>query len=648
MTWTVISGYLEAHFNYIGTLGEGVFSEIYYDTECAPSTKEILGLTTLSGALPTIPSLILCKSLATLPTHTNPHLVFVETELDCPSFLAEIQRWIVGNTRALEVSVLMYQQLWEDNYLDPLLDIAYDYFKNPISIVDHGHKILCARQEAPLPFAQRNAIEDSQHYAQTFRANTEGVEPVCVSDVTPSHMPHKIFHTLGSQHELTTAEVKEMVQKFITTAKYCQMAQCDGVAIHAGHGYIFNSFLSPVTNHRTDEYGGSFENRVRFAQEVLQGIRSACGPNFIIGSRIPGDEFTPNGMSEEECIRVAKVFEAAGCDYLDVSLGTLEDATRMMETPRYPQGYRVQYAVEIKKAMTTAKVGTVGVLSDPEFCESLIREGKVDFVSIGRGLLSDPDWANKAKSGIPVRPCLSCKDGCYGCLVGGTSLHCAINPETGRESMVSRTLMATQPKKVLIIGGGIAGMQAAITASSRGHNVVLCEATDSLGGQMNLACVPPHKYRIGDAKDWFAGELDRLGITVHKNTTADLALAQSISPDEIILATGGIPVNAPISGIETTTQAWDVLKSSSIPESSDIVIIGGGIVGCEVAELLLTKQNRIILEMLPDIANGLESSNRGELMASFANGQVNVVGDAKRPRKFIDATREGFFAGNLV
>lgn len=542
--------------------------------------------------------------------------------------------------------------------------------------------------------------------AQTFRANTEGVEPVCVSDVTPEHMPHRLFRTLGSQHELTTQEVKELITKFITSAKYCQMAQCDGIALHAGHGYLFNSFLSLDTNHRSDEYGGSFENRVRFAQEVIQGIRAACGPNFIIGARVPGAEFTTNGMSEEECIRVAKVLEAAGCDYLDVSLGTLQDATRMMETPRYPQGHRVNYAVAIKKAMTTAKVGTVGVLRDPDFCEALIQEGKVDFVSIGRGLLSDPDWPNKAKAGIPVRPCLSCKDGCYGCLVGGTSLHCAINPETGRETLTSRVPKVECAKKVLIIGGGIAGMQAAITAASRGHNVVLAEGSSALGGQMNLACVPPNKYRIGDAKDWFAGELHRQGVCVHMDTLVDVPFVQSVAPDEIILATGGVPVNTPIPGIDTATQAWDVLKSAqTIPQAADVVIIGGGFVGCEVAELLLTKGNRItILEMLSDIANGLESSNRGELLASFAEGRVNVVtqarvqaiesdcvryqkdgvdcvaksdltiastgmravgqdlkvtlqqagytvhvvGDAKRPRKFIDATREGFFAANLV
>ena len=475
-------------------------------------------------------------------------------------------------------------------------------------------------------------IPQIHHAGPQTSAFTTGCAPKTPSDVTPGHAPHTIYRSLGPQEELTIEEIKGLVQKYIQTAVYCKIANCDGISLHASHGYLISSFLSPDINKRTDEYGGSFENRVRFAVEIVSGIRAACGPDFIIGARIPGIESTPDGMSLEECIRVAQLLEEAGCDWLDISKGSISDANELIETPRFEQGNRVPYAAAIKKAVKKAKVSAVGVLRDPDYCDALIRDGVVDIVTLGRALLVDPDWPIKARAGEAetIRPCLSCCDGCLGELAKGGSIHCALNPETGRETVAAAVKNAETPKKVLVVGGGIAGMQAAIIAAKRGHAVTLAEASSELGGQMNLACIPPNKQRIGKAKDWFANETVRQGVDVKLNTKVDMAFVNSLAPDEVIFATGVTPTTPPIPGVEHTVQAWDALKDhANLPEGKDIVIIGGGTVGCEVAELMVEKKNRItLLEMLPSIANGLEGSNFADMMTVFTAGGVNVVTEA--------------------
>lgn len=544
--------------------------------------------------------------------------------------------------------------------------------------------------------------------AQTFSMPTEGHRPRTVTDADPAHAGHLGYRALGPQKELTTEEIKVLVQKFVAAAAFCQMATCDGISLHAAHGYLISAFLSPDTNKRTDEYGGSFENRVRFAKEIVMGIRAACGPKFIIGARIPGVEFTPDGMTQEECIRVAQVLEDAGCDYFDISIGTSEDICRLIETPRFDQGNRVPYAAAVKKSLHKAKVGAVGVLREPEYCENLIKEGLVDFVSLGRALLADPEWPKKARECRfeEIRPCISCLDGCLGSIVKGLSVRCALNPTVGREGSAAAVTKADQSKRVLVIGGGVGGMQAAITAASRGHHVTIAEESDRLGGQVNLASVPPNKQRLADAKNWFVSELKRQNVEVKLKTKVDLAYVKNMKPDEIVIASGALPITPPIKGADHAIQSWDVIKGNvDLPENKEVVIIGGGIVGCETAEMLIEKNNHItILEMLPAIAGGLEGSNLADLMTCFAAGgvsvntesvvqsispnsvtykkdneeqtiqsdltilstgmasvgeeltkelrnsgyEVTVIGDANRPRKIIDATTEGFFVGKLL
>ncbi len=477
--------------------------------------------------------------------------------------------------------------------------------------------------------------------AQTFFLNTEGNMPLCVSNKDVNHAFVQGYRMAGPQKELTTEEIKELVQKFIFGAINCKNAGCDGVSIHAAHGYLINQFLSPDMNARTDEYGGSLENRTRFAVEVLRGIRQACGPAFVIGARIPGKEWVPTGLSDEECVEIAKIFEAAGCDYLDVSGGATDVASKLMETEIYPQGDRVVNAERIKKAVSIP-VGAVGVLREPAYCDKIIREGKVDFVSLGRTLVRDPFWPQKAQEGRvdEIRPCMSCCDGCVKRIVEDKFVTCSINPVTGRELELGRISKTETPKNVVVIGGGVGGMQAAITASDAGHRVTLLEKSDTLGGQMNLACIPPNKGKIKEAKEWYAREVKRRNIDVQCNFTADLDSIKAMAPEGVIVATGALPITKiPVEGLEHTVQAWDILNGNvEVPHQMKVAIIGGGIVACEIAQMMIRNDNAVsILEMLPQIANGLEGMHVGDMLAEFAAHGVNVQTNATATKISADA-----------
>ncbi|MBU3101285.1 MULTISPECIES: oxidoreductase [Clostridium] len=474
-------------------------------------------------------------------------------------------------------------------------------------------------------------IPQLHHAGAQTDASITGVTPKCVSDVDVNHQLIMSHRLLGPQEELTTEEVKAIVLKFVNASLYAQLAGCDGVALHGAHGYLINQFLSPATNKRTDEYGGNFENRLRFAREIVEEIRRVCGPNFIIGARIPGHEWIDGALTDNDIDEIARRLEAAGCDYFDVSGGLTDNTTLIMETSNYVEGARVPFAARIKKAVNVP-VGAVGKIRHPEFANKVLEDGNADFIIMGRTLICDPEWANKVKNNTPeeIRPCLSCFDGCTGRLFRGVGVSCVLNPRRSREHDIGYVPKVEVPKNIVVVGAGPGGMEAACAAASVNHNVTLIEKSSVLGGQFNLACVPPHKDAIKEARDWYVGELERKNVTVKLNTEATLESISALNPDKVILATGSEAIKSvPIPGVENTVSSWDILKNvENVPEGKNVTIIGGGIVGCEVAELLAENNNNVtILEMQSQIAQGLEPFHTMEMYIDFAKKQVNVITD---------------------
>lgn len=402
---------------------------------------------------------------------------------------------------------------------------------------------------------------------------------------------------------LTKEEILFFMDEIRECLKNINTCDFDGVEFHAAHDYLLNEFLSPVTNKRTDEYGGSLENRARFLTDAVRAAREILGPDKIVSVRLASCEEIEGGLTLEDGAKIAKLCEEAGANLIDCSVGQGPDGNAT-EAEWMPDGRRIHFAAAIKPHLTTAKVGVVGKLRTPELCEKAIAEGSTDLVFLARQMLCDPYWAIKAETGHAdeIRKCLSCREGCFAAFRPKSgSIRCVINPYTGFEDKATEHCpgKAQSPKKILIVGGGIAGMQAAIIAKKRGHEVTLVEATDRLGGQMKLAGTPPFKQAILEAMDWFIAEIDRVGVKPQLNTKADMDFIKKSGCDVVLLAIGSEPSRPLVEGIEKAVEGWDILKNvENMPKDKEIVIIGGGTVGCEIAHTLIEGNNHItIIEM---------------------------------------------------
>ena len=451
---------------------------------------------------------------------------------------------------------------------------------------------------------------------------TENVKPVSVSPV-PDH---------EDEYEVLTIEKMRLIQQaFVQAAVIAKLAHCDGVEIHAAHMYLISQFLLPRYNRRTDEYGGSLENRARFGLEVVRAVRAAVGPDFVVGVRAGVHYINfPDGLTEEDSVQLCKWYEEAGADFIDVS-ASLALPGNLIETMNRPEGNRVPLTDSVRGSVKVP-LGVLGKIRTPEFCEDLLANDRCDFVVIGRQLICDPYWPNKAKAGKTdeILPCLSCSEGCSKELNIHNTIHCVLNPEAGYEFYKKLEPAATCKKKVVVVGGGLSGMQAAITAASRGHEVVLAEKAERLGGQMHLAAAAPNKSIIGKAEKWFEGELARRGVKVCLGVNVDPAWIKEAAPDEVILATGAVPITLPIPGIEKGVQAWDFLSGKAeAPKDKKVVIVGGGIVGCEIAECLMADNDVTILEMTPNLAGNLFPFSKMDMMAAFQQFGVKPVLGAK-------------------
>lgn len=421
----------------------------------------------------------------------------------------------------------------------------------------------------------------------------------------PSEVPN--IHG-GTCRELSGEEVKQLVKAFVTAAVYAKTAGADGVELHGAHAYLINGFLSPSTNFRTDEYGGSLENRARFATEIIRGIKAACGADFVCGIRLGIEETCENGYKMEEGLELARMMEAAGADYISASLGhTGFGDTRLVETHKHPEGARV-YLAKAAKGAVSIPVFTTGKLREPSAMERYLDEGQADVFCLGRPLICDEDWCNKVAAGREddIRPCINCLEGCIIKVSAGQAVQCAVNPVVGKEWRFHGAATAEKPRNIAVVGGGVAGMEAARAAAERGHRVTLFEKSGKLGGQVNYAMQPPNKAEMGKIIRWYEHTLPGMGVDIRFNTEADLEKIKDLGADCVIMATGAEPIVDAVPSSVNLTRAWDVLDGSANLENvKTVAVIGGGMVGCETAEYLAERGREVtIFEMLPSVGTG--------------------------------------------
>jgi len=415
---------------------------------------------------------------------------------------------------------------------------------------------------------------------------------------------------------LEHAEIKELVQQFVAGAVRVQKAGCDGVELHAAHGYLINQFLSPYTNKRDDEYGGSFENRLRFIAEIIAGIRSECGPDFPISVRLSVEEFLSNvGVTDDyihiqDGVKISMALEKLGIDVINVSCGIYETGSVCVEPVSFPQGWRRDLIKAVKDHVAIPVIA-VSVFREPAVGEQFLADGIVDFVALGRAWLADEEWGLKVKEGREKQlcKCISCLR-CFESLnennAVGLPLVCSVNPRLAREQQLGHLAHDSFDHKVAVIGGGAAGLSAARTLALRGIHVTLFEKENTLGGLINIAKMPPHKGAMDWICQYYQNEFDRLNVAVKLNTEATLSVLEEMAPDAVILATGSTPVvPRRIPGVdgENVFGIDRVLSGATGLKDKQVVLIGAGMSGIETAEYLCAAGNSLtIVDMLNKVA----------------------------------------------
>jgi 2,4-dienoyl-CoA reductase-like NADH-dependent reductase (Old Yellow Enzyme family)/thioredoxin reductase len=415
-------------------------------------------------------------------------------------------------------------------------------------------------------------------------------------------------------YEMTEEFIEYTIGMYAKAARFAKQCGFGMVTVHGGHGWLISQFLSPTLNNRKDKWGGApIENRARLAVSILDAVRKAVGPGFPIEIRISGSECYPGGYELDEGIAFAKQLDGHA-DLIHVSAGSHE--VEEVFTVTHPSmfledGCNVKYAAEIKKHIKTP-VATVGALGDPELMEEIIASGKADVVEIARGLLADPDIPLKARTGREreIRKCMRCLS-CFSVLMNRGQFYCSINPESGREMEMRFDLPPARKKKVLIAGGGIAGMQAALTCAERGHEVILCEKSGRLGGTLRCEEQVPFKKKLDDYLNMQAEAIMNSGADVRLNTAVTPAYANEVHADVIISAMGAQPVVPNIHGINAAfSGGMAVLAAEEAyvqPEKvgKRAVILGGGLVGVELGIYLAMLGKQVtIVEMLDEINDG--------------------------------------------
>ncbi len=418
--------------------------------------------------------------------------------------------------------------------------------------------------------------------------------------VAPSAIPCPV--RMEMPKELSPEEIQKIIEACGEAAFRVKQTGADGVEVHMAHGYLLNQFLSPFSNRREDEYGGDADRRMRMALEVLRTVRNRVGADFPVLCRLSADEYVDGGLKIDASKEIAKTLERNGADALHVS--ACIPASGYLNHPPYyaEEGVFVHLAQGIKSVVNIPVI-TVGRIRTPELANRILEEKKADLISMGRALIADPELPAKAIQGRieEIIPCISCNR-CIQSIRKG-ALACAVNPETGREGMF-KLKKTDRPKKIWIIGGGPAGMKAAEISALRGHEAILYEKQERLGGRFLLAAIPPKKQILKDFTDHLERQLRKLPVKVGIGRPFTLASLRRGKPDAVIVATGAKPSFPPIDGIrEAKTISVDDALSGSAPIGKKVLVIGGGGIGAEVADYLSEKGKEVTLvEMKEGIA----------------------------------------------
>ncbi len=460
--------------------------------------------------------------------------------------------------------------------------------------------------------------------------------------VAPSPIPAPAV-VKGIPKELSLHDIKEMVLSFGDAARRCQDAGFDFIEIHAAHGYLINQFFSPNSNHRKDQYGGAFENRIRFLLEILEDIRAKCGHDFPVGVRLNGDDYIEDGWTMADAVKLARILEQLQVTYLHVSAGVYGSSQLTIPSMYARQGCFVQLAEQIKKEVSLPVV-TVGRIKKPEMAEEIIAQGKADMVAMGRSFLADPEWPNKARSGKrkSIRHCVGC---CLGCIHAVLALEpggCVVNPLVGREYLFEKNpdsgkMAFVKPDnvhRVLVAGAGPAGLAAARSMAMAGCAVSVVEKKKIAGGALALAARAPGRGELEDIIKFYLNELEELKVDIRLGSKVDRDILDELEPEIVVLATGALPEAPMIKGLASTMMELltinEVMADSHDSTGNKVIVLGGGQAGLIGADYLACKGKVVtVLNRGSHFAEEMSSNDRYYLRERLKKGNVTLHKDVK-------------------
>lgn len=446
--------------------------------------------------------------------------------------------------------------------------------------------------------------------------------------LAPSAVPHRM--TGEVPREMTVEDINLMIECFAAAAARVVEAGFEMVEVHGAHGYLLQQFLSPYSNRRRDGYGGSFENRARFPLEVVRAVRKRLNGRAQVIYRLSATEFMQGGLTTEEMSGFAQMLQAEGINALHVSVGVNEtDFTigQVIQSIYHEPGNLAKYARAIK-AKVSIPVIAVGRINSPEVAEAILAGGDADFVATGRALFADPYWPRKAREGRPedIRKCVACNMGCIGRLMQQNDVRCTQNPWVGTDFEAGLP-PALLKKRVLVLGGGPAGLEAARVAAARGHHVTLLEKRAHLGGQAQLACVPPGKAELQEVIRSRVRDLEKLGVEVKCGVEVTPGDIEAAKADVVIEATGAQPAALDISTDfpEKVASAWSIFAGQQIP-GKKVLVVGGGMVGLETADFLASQGKQVVLiELLDQLGQTITPTARATLLSRLASQNVQTT-----------------------